>query len=235
MKKSRRKKKGVFIALEGTDGTGKKTQKDLLVERLKKEGCRVEEISFPQYGKPSAWQIEQYLNGFFGKPDNVDPYFSSLLYAADRREAKPKIEAWLKNGAVVISDRYAASNAGHQGGKIADAKKRKRYLEWLWQTEFKVNKIPVPDLNVILWVSPAVSQKLISQKSPRAYLKHGRKKDGHERDLQHLKRAAASYQWLALENPKRFRLLSCMKGRALAPKEEIHERIWKIVRPLLSR
>ncbi|MFY9461914.1 MAG: hypothetical protein WAP51_01795 [Candidatus Sungiibacteriota bacterium] len=227
--------RGVFIALEGTDGTGKKTQKDLLLKRLKKDGYKVAEISFPQYGKPSAWQIEQYLNGFFGKPDAVDPYFSSLLFAADRREAKPTIEQWLKEYDVVISDRYAASNAGHQGGKITDPKKRKRYLEWLWKTEFEVNKIPIPDLNVVLYVTPSVSQKNILKKASRSYLKKGSRRDGHERDLAHLKRAAASYRWLVKQNPKHFRLTNCMKGAHLASPEEIHEKIWTLVRPLLKK
>ena len=229
------KKRGVFVALEGTDGTGKKTQTKLLVRRLRKKGYRVRIISFPQYGKPSAWQIEQYLNGFFGKPDSVDPYFSSLLFADDRREAKPQIEQWLQDYDVVLSDRYAASNAGHQGGKIGDPKKRKRFLEWLWKIEFKVNKIPVPDLNIVLYVTPSVSQKNILKKASRSYLKKGSRRDGHERDLAHLKRAAASYRWLVEQNPKHFRLTNCMKGTRLASPEEIHEKIWQLVRPLIEK
>lgn len=229
------KKNGIFVALEGTDGSGKKTQKDLLVRRLKKEGHDVQEISFPQYGKPSAWQIELYLNGFFGKPDNADPYFASLLYADDRREAKPKIEEWLKKGSVVIADRYAASNAGHQGGKITNPSKRKRYLNWLWETEFQVNRIPVPDLNVILWVPPAIAYRLISKKNKRGYLKKGRKRDRHESDPGHLKRAAASYQWIAKQNPRRFKVVDCTRKRTLRTPKEIHEKIWRVISPILPK
>jgi dTMP kinase len=54
--------KGKFIVIDGTDGSGKKTQTDLLVERLKKEGYAVEKIDFPQYGKKSAGPVEDYLN-----------------------------------------------------------------------------------------------------------------------------------------------------------------------------
>lgn len=229
------KKCGVFIAIEGTDGTGKKTQAELLIKRLKKEGYGVRRISFPQYGKPSAWQIEQYLNGFFGKPDTIDPYFSSLLFAADRREAKPVIQRWLKECDVVLSDRYAASNVGHQGGKISDPKKRKRFLEWLWKTEFKVNKIPIPDLNIVLYVTPSVSQKNVLKKARRGYLKKGSRRDGHERDLAHLKRAAASYKWLVKQNPKHFRLMNCMKGGRLETPQAIHEKIWIAILPILAK
>ena len=229
------KKRGVFIALEGTDGTGKKTQTKLLVRRLKKKDYKVAEISFPQYGKSSAWQIEQYLNGFFGKPNSIDPYFSSLLFAADRREAKPQIEQWLEEYDVVLSDRYAASNAGHQGGKISDPKKRKRFLEWLWTTEFGVNKIPMPNLNIVLHATPSASQKNILKKASRGYIKKGRRRDGHERDLAHLNRAAASYGWLIKQDPKRFRLINCMKGAHLASPEKIHEKIWTLIEPLLKK
>lgn len=229
------KKRGIFIALEGTDGAGKKTQKEFLVRRLKKDGRPVKEISFPQYDKPSAWQIAQYLNGFFGKPDKVNPYFASLLFADDRREARSKIEEWLKEGYAVIADRYVASNAGHQGGKIIDPRERKRYLQWLWKTEFEVNQIPRPDINMVLWVPPGIAQKNIAKKGKRGYLKKGHRRDGHERDLSHLKRAAASYRWLAKNDPRHFRLVECMKGRRLCSPEEIHERIWTIVKPILKK
>lgn len=228
------KNRGVFIALEGTDGTGKKTQAELLIRRLRKEGHRVKRVSFPQYGQPSAWQIEQYLNGFFGKPDAVNPYFASILFADDRREAKPRIAQWLQKYDIVIADRYAASNAGHQGGKIGVPKKRKRFLDWLWKTEFKVNKIPMPALNVVLYVTPSVSQKNVLKKADRGYLKKGSRRDGHERDLAHLKRAAASYEWLVKQDPGHFRLINCMKNGRLASLEEIHEKIWKAVKPLLT-
>src|SRR3989344_5541117 len=122
------KKRGIFIAIEGTDGTGKKTQTEFLMRRLHREGYPVKKISFPRYGTPAAWQIEQYLNGFFGKPDTINPYFSSLLYAADRREAKETIHYWLKKGSIVVADRYAASNAGHQGGKMKNPRERPRFL-----------------------------------------------------------------------------------------------------------
>jgi dTMP kinase len=48
------KKKGIFIVIDGTDGSGKKTQTEMLANNLKQSGYEVETISFPQYGKKSA-------------------------------------------------------------------------------------------------------------------------------------------------------------------------------------
>jgi len=227
-------RKGIFITIDGIDGAGKTTQKKLLVRKIRKLGLPIKEIKFPQYNKRSAWQIKQYLNGFFGKLDEVNPYFASLLYADDRLEAKPTIEAWLKSGVVIISDRYAAANAGHQGGKIVNPKKRKCYLNWLWETEFRVNRIPMPDINIILWVSPTIAYKLIFRKEKRGYLKKGRIRDGHERDLGHLRRAAASYKWLAKQDPRHFIIINCMKDERLLTPEEIHLKIWKKVGPVIT-
>lgn len=57
------KKKGLFIVLDGTDGSGKATQTKLLAKKLRREGYKVEKIDFPQYGRKSAALVEEYLNG----------------------------------------------------------------------------------------------------------------------------------------------------------------------------
>ena len=83
--------KGKLIVIEGTDCSGKETQSKLLLERLKKEGFKIEAFAFPNYNSPTGRIIgECYL----GKSENavfpegapaVDPKVSSLYYAADRK------------------------------------------------------------------------------------------------------------------------------------------------------
>ena len=46
--------KGVFLVIEGTDGSGKRTQFKLLIERLKNDGYDVETFDFPQYESDSS-------------------------------------------------------------------------------------------------------------------------------------------------------------------------------------
>jgi len=65
------KKNGLFIVIDGVDGSGKATQTKLLVERLRKEGQEVEKIDFPQYGTWSAVFVEKYLRGEFGSAQDV--------------------------------------------------------------------------------------------------------------------------------------------------------------------
>ena len=184
--------KGLFIMLEGTDGSGKTTQTTLLVERLEQEGIDVEQISFPQYGSPSATMVEAYLNGNFGSAEEVGPYKASIFYATDRYAASKKIKNWLDAGKVVIANRYVASNMGHQGGKIKNAEKRKEYLDWNYNLEYNIFQIPKPDVNIILHVTPEISQQLVDKKEEREYLK-GKKRDIHEDDLNHLRDAEQAY------------------------------------------
>ncbi|MGH9702977.1 MAG: dTMP kinase, partial [Candidatus Acidiferrales bacterium] len=105
---------GKFIAIEGIDGSGKRTQLDLLDAELSRRGIAHVRVSFPRYESFFGSMVGQFLNGEFGTLDKVDPHFSALLYASDRLEAKPELMGHLQSGAVVLSDRYIGSNLAHQ-------------------------------------------------------------------------------------------------------------------------
>lgn len=188
--------KGKLIVIDGTDGSGKATQTNLLVEKLKKKGKKVELIDFPRYGQKSAGLVEEYLNGKFGTAEEVGPYKASIFYAVDRYAASSKIKKWLSEGKIVISNRYASSNMGHQAGKIKDLKERDKFLRWLEELEFVIFGIPKPDVNILLYMSPEIGQKLVDKKGHRDYV-NGTKKDIHESDINHLKDAAEAYKYVA--------------------------------------
>ena len=226
-------KKGLFIMIEGTDGSGKGTQTNILVDRLKKENIKVEQISFPQYGEPSAFLVEEYLNGKYGTADQVGPYKASVLYATDRFAASPKIKKWLAKGKVVIANRYVASNMGHQGGKIKDRQKRQEYFDWNYNLEYNILQIPRPDINLILHVTPEISQELVDKKDDREYLK-GKKRDIHEDDINHLINAEQAYLEIAQTYPE-FSVIECVKNEKILTIEEIHAIIWKEIKKHLNQ
>jgi dTMP kinase len=72
---------GIFLVIEGTDGSGKGTQFKLLVERLRNAGHEVATFDFPQYDEPSSYFVKEYLNGKYGSAEDVGPYTGSLFYA----------------------------------------------------------------------------------------------------------------------------------------------------------
>ena len=222
---------GKFIVFEGLDGSGKSTQTKLLIEYLEKEGYKTAKIDFPQYGTKSAGLIEEYLNGKYGTSEEVGPYRASIFYACDRYDGSFRIKKWLKEGRIVVCDRYFASNVGHQGGKIEDKQKRKKFIKWIYELEYNIFGIPKPDITFILKTSPELARKLApkitdkeKKEKRKAYLGN-KKRDIHEKDISHLKNALNSYLEIAREFPKQFCVIECIENNKLLPPEIIHQKI----------
>ncbi len=232
--KARKIKKGKFIVVEGIDGSGKKTQTDLLIKRLRREGFKVRTIDFPQYENNFFGKfIGECLAGKHGDFAGLDPKIASVLYAADRFESSEKIKKWLEKGFVVIADRYASANQVHQGGKIQDARKRREFLKWLQVMEFDIFKIPRPDAIVFLNVPLKLSLQLLKNgdaKKRKAYLKG--KKDAHESDPQHLLNAKRSALNLVKEQ-NNWIDIKCARNGKLLSREKIAEMVWEEIGELV--
>lgn len=222
-------KKGKLIVLDGTDGSGKTTQVELLAKRLKREGMAVKVVDFPEYYKNFFGAFighclsEQYFNFL-----NVHPKIASILYAADRFESSDKIKKWLKQGKIVICNRYVSANQIHQGGKIKNAKKRNDFIKWLDKMEYEVFKISKPDIVLYLSLPINIVLKLLknreSSKMKREYLK--KKKDVHENDVNFLINSRKSALKLVKEIPN-FIKIECSKNNEILSKEIIAEKIWQ--------
>ena len=90
--------RGKLIVLEGIDGSGKRTQLEALARELSARQIVSTSISFPRYEGFFGKLVARFLNGEFGSLAAVDPHFSALLYAGDRLESKPALEASLASG-----------------------------------------------------------------------------------------------------------------------------------------
>jgi dTMP kinase len=104
---------GLFITLEGIDGSGKSTQGRLLAEALRAKGREVVLTREPG-GSPGAEEIRRLV--LEGEPDRWSAETEILLFTAARRDHVEKtIRPALARGAVVISDRFADSTRIFQG------------------------------------------------------------------------------------------------------------------------
>jgi dTMP kinase len=191
---------GRLIAIEGIDGSGKRTQMDLLHGAIAagEGGHSVYSTGFPQYDSWFGKMVGQFLNGELGPLEAVDPHFTALLYAGDRFEAKPKIEAALNEGKIVLIDRYIGSNLAHQTARVVP-EKRDEFRRWIEHLEYGIYELPREDLVLYLRVPPTEAQKLVAQKSKRSYT--DAKQDLQEASLRHLQDAAAMYDQLARNAP----------------------------------
>ena len=159
---------GKLIAIEGTDCSGKETQTNMLIKKLREEGIQVQNFSFPNYNSPTGRIIggdylgKEYISPSIFKegPTNVDPKVASLYYAADRKYNIDKILFLLENNYNIILDRYIYSNMAHQGGKIEDEKERIKMYNFLEKLEFDLLELPKPDITIFLHMPLEVSEKL---------------------------------------------------------------------------
>lgn len=225
------RQQGTFIVIEGTDGSGKGTQFQLLADRLTEAGYDVATFDFPQYDKPSSYFVREYLNGKYGTADEVGPYTGSLFYALDRFEAGNDIRKALAEGKIVLANRFVGSNMAHQGTKFHHAEERRGYFIWLDNLEFEMLRVPRPSISFVLRVPAATAQKLVDQKAAREYT--DKKRDLHEADLSHLERAVAVYDDMCDLFPQDFVRIDCVRNEELLSIEAVQELLWQKISPLL--
>lgn len=216
---------GKFIVIEGTDGSGKGTQYQLLLERLQAEGYNPVPADFPRYGQPSAYFVEKYLNGGYGTIHDTGPKAAALFYALDRFDAAEGLRKHLASGRIVLSNRYVGSNMGHQGSKIENDAEREKFFRWIHDLEYGILNIPKPTINIFLHVPADVAFELVAKKAARGYL-NGKTRDIHEADLNHISRTEATYEQMTTLFPEEYKRIECAPGGELMSIEAIHELIW---------
>lgn len=211
---------GKVIVIEGLDGSGKATQTERLYQTLKSKGVDVRRVSFPDYDSPSSALVKMYLNGEFGSaPDDVNGYAAASFYAVDRYASYKK--DWGRayaDGAVILCDRYATSNAVYQMTKVDEAE-REEYLRWLEELEYDRLGIPRPDLVIYLDVPTEISQSLMS----RRYDGDESKKDLHERNLSYLAKCSQSARYSAKKLG--WSVISCVKDGKMRDIDDISREI----------
>lgn len=165
----------MLIAFEGLDQSGKETQSRHLRARLEHGGRKVHTLSFPDYETPIGREIAQALAG--AREFGADVL--QLLYVANRFEYRPRLEAWLAAGDVVICDRYRASSLAYGEAQGVD-------VAWLHEVQ---RPLPEPVVTVLLDIAPETAVK-----------RKASGRDRFERDLGLLARVRESYRRQAEEH-----------------------------------
>ena len=217
--------KNKLFVIEGVDGSGKRTQAQLLQKRLKGDGVNCVLQSFPDYDSPACQPVKMYLNGEFGDSSCFTAYQANALYAVDRLCTMQKYKDHIANGGSIVFDRYVESTMLHQAGLIREEKERDKFLEYVDNFEFNILKLPRPDIVIFLDVPVSVSLQLA--KARQGY-KSGSKKDIYEEDINHLENAYRSgkyvsekYNWI---------VINCVKDGKLLSAEEISNKIYSAIK-----
>ena len=220
---------GKLIVIEGTDGSGKSTQFQLLTDRVAAEGIQFQKLVFPQYKEESSALIRMYLGGQFGdKPSDVNAYAASSFYAVDRYASYKKVwGSWYEQGGLILSDRYTTSNAVHQASK-EPVERQGAFLAWLYEFEYDRLGLPKPDLVIYLDMPTAYTEQLMRSRENAT----GTHADIHEKDMAYLatcretgRRAAQFYGWTVID---------CVRDGKMRSIEDIHEEIYRHVAACLE-
>lgn len=216
-----------FLVLEGLDGSGKSTQNRLLREYLDKNKIIYQYLHFPRSGQGIFGNlIAKFLRGELGAINEVNPYLVSLIYAADRDDAKAGMAKWLSEGHLLLADRYVMSNIAYQCAKLSSSDEKEQLKEWIFHLEYSHYGIPRPDLNIFLDVPfEFTREKLSAGRSgdERDYLLGGT--DIHEADLDFQQKVRIAYLDQA-EKDASLKLVSCYDDKqGMLKPEEIFSKI----------
>ncbi|MCM3780021.1 dTMP kinase [Microbacterium hydrocarbonoxydans] len=205
--------RGVWITLEGGDGSGKTTQANLLAEWLTGTGRAVVRTR-----EPGGSEVGQLIRDIvLHHRGDIAPRAEALLYAADRaHHVSTVVRPALARGEIVLQDRYLDSSVAYQGaGRVLDATEIRDLS--LWAAEGAL-----PDLTILLDLDPdAARRRLDSADKPFDRLE-AEKGEFH-------RRVRDAFLALASDEPDRFLVLDA----AEAP-ERIADRIRASVQGLLD-
>lgn len=209
--------RGKLIVFEGIDGSGKGTQSLLLKHALKQEATV--HFTFPNYNTIYGKIIGDMLNS----KTKLPPVVMASLYANDRALHYDQIEELLSRGYTVICDRYVLSNIVYQCACSIGNDPLGQLANTISTIEYTLNKMPQPDLTILLDMPVEYSTKLIAKKSERLYTKLV--EDMYESDKELLSIVREKYLKLIDESSKTKHIVNCVENNSLRTIESIQNEI----------
>ena len=142
-----------LIVIEGSDGSGKKTKSEILLDYIhKNSSAHATILDFPDYDSDTGRLIGAMLSGRFGDDaSELNPYFTSPMYALDRYQY---LDRYIRNekfwpNTIGICNRYVDSNIIHQGCRLTGSD-LVEYWNWLYDFEF--NKLGIPRPSIVIYL-----------------------------------------------------------------------------------
>ncbi|HEV2691143.1 MAG TPA: dTMP kinase [Bryobacteraceae bacterium] len=212
--------RGLFITLEGPDGSGKSTQFRMLADRLRREGHAVLESVEPG-GTPIGQEIRRIL---------LDPANQELtavaelllMFACRAQNVEEWILPALAEGKIVVSDRFTDSSIAYQGAG--------RGLGW--DTVLEIDRIAchglIPDLTLCIDIDTETGLARAHSRNRENTGQSEARIDQQAVEFHH--RVREAYHELARREPKRFRLID-----GHGSPEEIADNVWAEVTGAIAK
>ena len=187
--------RGLWITLEGGDGSGKTTQATLLEQWLSEQGRTVVRTR-----EPGGTEVGNLVRDIvLHHRGDIAPRAEALLYAADQaHHVATLVRPALARGEVVIQDRYLDSSVAYQGaGRVLDAGEVRQLS--LWATDGAL-----PDVTVLLDIDPAAARHRLDADDKPFDRLEAEKNEFHAR-------VRSAYLELAAAEPDRFLVLDATR------------------------
>lgn len=197
----------MFITLEGPEGSGKTTAVEFAVKKLEEMGYQIVRTREPG-GTPIA---EQIRNVILDKQNTaMDPRTEALLYAASRRQhLVEKVWPAIKEGKIVVCDRYLDSSLAYQGGA------RGLGIDEVLNVNLFATENTWPDLTLLFDIKPEIGLQRISANANREVNRLDLEKiDFHNK-------VRDSFLLLAKRYPERFIIIDASKDREQVAKDTL--------------
>ena len=219
---------GKLIVFEGTDGSGKATQTEMLYQHLLRDGLALKRITFPNYASDSSALVKMYLAGAFGdRPGDVDAYAASVFFAIDRYASyKQDWGRFYEEVGLVLAYRYTTSNAVHQASKLSKTERRE-YLQWLYTLEYDKLGLPEPSLVFYLDIPTEMTETMMRRRE----LATDTHADIHEKDEAYL--CACRENARDVAELSGWQKIDCVKNGVLRSAEDIHREVYERLQRIL--
>jgi dTMP kinase len=209
--------RGLLITLEGGEGSGKSTQQNMLLRRLRALGLTV----MPTH-QPGATSLGRSLRDLVMGRTLEPPvdWAELMLYLADRAQhVRLEVEPALHRGEVVISDRYLDSSEVYQG-MVRNLGFDKVRLMHTW-----ICAEAWPDLTIVLDLKPELGLKRAKSRQGRLGLGLDRLE---EEGLEFHRKVRQGFLERAKQEPERIKVVAAQPSS-----EEVATEIWELVEPLV--
>lgn len=186
----------MFISFEGVEGCGKSTQIDLLARSLKERGLDVLVTR-----EPGGTPVGEAIRALLLDPDHTEMSAMTevLLYAASRAQHVDQvISPALRDGKIVVSDRFADSTTAYQGAA------RQLGVELISQLHSMATRRTWPDLTIVLDLDPRIGMERVVQKRALDRLEH--------EPMSFHEAVRESFVMLAKHEPERMRVVDASKS-----------------------
>lgn len=156
---------GKLVVLDGTDGAGKDTQTELLIQAAREQGFSVGQIRYPSAGETLSGKFlrGEFLTGKLGEIDSCHPKLVAYPYIVDRYEQQPHLNQLLAENDLVVANRYVISTIAYQGAGLPP-QERPDFRRWVEEFEYEVMGSPREDLVIFLSLPVALSAVLVEKR-----------------------------------------------------------------------